>query len=327
MSICLNNDYIGADMEVYFGNFWADVGNGSSCQKILLEKNVNWHGYGWRIPAMYLCEEGVMVDICRIIPMDRVRLFYNRWSGVNGDSLSEEQVECLMEESPLEVNATFTLEAGRTLESGGWSSVVWQNIRPELSDPVTEELMREYRCEKENAWQFIRLLSKWKKERARPQEVQLIFRSLPDRFRVPEHFVTGDKLLPQMEFRNPWSGSNHVLKVMECKGERLKDSGQDEAFKYPSRCRIIRYTVSPPLVGASLLVRDVKEGDRAISLKEGKHSSAIAVTFNENDKLHKEWKTACSSVYFREQEETEWRMELHGVREPELTVTIPFKSS
>lgn len=315
-------------MEVYFENFWADVRTGSSGRKVLLEIKENWRGSQWRIPAMYLCEEGVVVDICRKIPMDRVRSFYHKWNGVDEESLSEEQVECLMEDSPFEANAAFTLEADGYLESSGSSSVVWQDIRPELSDPVTEELMKEYQCGKEYAWQFFRLLGRWKnREQTRPREVQLLFRTLPDRYRIPGHFVAGDNLLPQVEFQEPWSGLTHVLKVMECKAEQLKGIGQDEDFKYPDQYRVLRYTISPPLTGASLLVRDVKEGDRPVPLKRGMCSSTIGGAISRNDISHEDWNSVCSSIYFKEPEKIEWRLELHAARVDELSITIPVSCS
>lgn len=51
--------------KVYFsGNFGHHIGDGRAGIKISLEEQFDFAGREWRIPAMYKCKKGIIVDFC-----------------------------------------------------------------------------------------------------------------------------------------------------------------------------------------------------------------------------------------------------------------------
>ena len=68
-------------LDVYFGeNFWHKPGKGAD-RGICIEASAEfWYGtFFWCVPAIYVCREGIVLDILRRIPKDKIRKFLDKW--------------------------------------------------------------------------------------------------------------------------------------------------------------------------------------------------------------------------------------------------------
>ncbi|XCP86873.1 hypothetical protein ABXS75_08795 [Roseburia hominis] len=151
-------------MKVYFEeNYWSKGMGRKPGEKVVIEKEFVWDCHEWRIPALYLCEEGVVVDLCVRIPRGEVEEFLDKWSferrSQAEEEFNEEEIEQLERESPFCRNFRMQAELdGRKMESRGWCGTAWHPFsETEEAVSVTEEmLMREYGCSKECGWYFCR---------------------------------------------------------------------------------------------------------------------------------------------------------------------------
>ena len=56
------------EWKVYFdGNFWEPSGKDRAGTEIRLDKQFEWAGHHWIIPAAYSCNKGLVLDFCMCI--------------------------------------------------------------------------------------------------------------------------------------------------------------------------------------------------------------------------------------------------------------------
>ena len=70
---------IGEDMrewKVYFdNNFWGQPKGARAGTEIRLDREFDWAGYHWVIPAVYACEKGLVMEFCRRVEVEDIRDF------------------------------------------------------------------------------------------------------------------------------------------------------------------------------------------------------------------------------------------------------------
>ena len=78
------------EWKVYFdGNFWKPSGKGHAGTEIRLDRQFEWAGHHWIIPAAYSCNKGLVLDFCMCTPAEDIREFMKKWD------LSPENDSCL----------------------------------------------------------------------------------------------------------------------------------------------------------------------------------------------------------------------------------------
>ena len=63
----------------YSGNFWGHDKGERRCREIVIEKSFEWEEQKWRIPSIYICPKGLVIDFCVEVPAKEVREFIKRW--------------------------------------------------------------------------------------------------------------------------------------------------------------------------------------------------------------------------------------------------------
>ena len=75
---------IGEDMrewKVYFdNNFWGQPKGARAGTEIRLDREFDWAGYHWVIPAVYACEKGLVMEFCRRVEVEDIRDFMKKWN-------------------------------------------------------------------------------------------------------------------------------------------------------------------------------------------------------------------------------------------------------
>ena len=69
------------EWKVYFdGNIWGHHGRDYAGKEICIEKEFQWAGRQWWIPAVYSCGKGLVVDFCMRVEAQAIRDFIERWN-------------------------------------------------------------------------------------------------------------------------------------------------------------------------------------------------------------------------------------------------------
>lgn len=68
-------------MEVYFGNFWREKRkeHEKPGMPISVQKEFEYGSFRWVCPRLYLCEEGIVLDLCRKYDASEFKAFYDKW--------------------------------------------------------------------------------------------------------------------------------------------------------------------------------------------------------------------------------------------------------
>ena len=138
-----------------------------------------------------------------------------------------------------------------------------------------------------------------------------------------EHFVTpleGNELV----FTHPVTGIKYTLNIQGFDFQQMKQEHfRNDEMEYPEHFAALTYTVEPELSGREFMLRDCNHGDNPRRKNPspdgfspvGAASVAIiggadgpTVIFLSNGRTAK-CRMACSSLYFEEQKNIEWRME------------------
>lgn len=74
-------ELVAPEWKVYFdGDFWGHRGKDRAGKEIKLDKQFDWAGYHWVIPAAYSCSKGLVVDFCMRVDSESIRDFMKKWN-------------------------------------------------------------------------------------------------------------------------------------------------------------------------------------------------------------------------------------------------------
>ncbi|WP_337528114.1 hypothetical protein [Anaerotignum faecicola] len=69
------------EWKVYFdNNFWGHPKGERAGTEIRLDREFDWAGYHWVIPAVYACEKGLVMEFCRRVEVEDIRDFMKKWN-------------------------------------------------------------------------------------------------------------------------------------------------------------------------------------------------------------------------------------------------------
>lgn len=302
-------------MNVIFGdNFWGSREAGGKYdhtgRKVPVEKAFFYGGRECRIPAVYLCPEGLVVDLCVKIPGDEVTAFFQKWTRDRRLSgLSEEELEIMEQESPFLLN--FHLhgeldgcELGSNMScSAGWHPFSFQGEEAISADSVEEEMMEEYGCDRDCGWNFIRTSLEFPEHfSGAPSRLTLTWKQWPRMYQGP-HFTVGlGDQGKQVEFVHPSTGRRHVLTVRELEqdilpGEMLPRTERlrMQVERFPDHYLAMGYTVEPELPAEAFFLRDCAKPDEPVR-KRGKAAAVSVIAGVAGDGLENEASDGSSFV-------------------------------
>ena len=59
-------------------NFWGQPKGERAGTEIRLDREFDWAGYHWVIPAVYACEKGIVMEFCRRVEVEDIRDFMKK---------------------------------------------------------------------------------------------------------------------------------------------------------------------------------------------------------------------------------------------------------
>jgi hypothetical protein len=257
-------------MEVYYhGNFWGHYTDEPAGKEITLHHQFHWNGRTWRIPAVYVCTSGIVVDYCIRIPNPEIERFLEKWEEkAESRRLTAEEEEQIERENPLRLHAFTDLTInGIPLERNNGCGNTWYPAHKQFTDEqVMEELMEAYHCDRSDGWYFSRETFAW------PDglNADTVLHSLAFHLHtVPTahpnaHFVTEDGNFPkEIRLIHPNTHQEHLLHIHACEPDTLPKEAfasevfqNQEATEFPTHFQKLTYTLSPALSAEEFCIRD-----------------------------------------------------------------------
>lgn len=333
-------------MKVYFNsNYWGKHTREHAGNEIPVNREFLWADRLWRIPAVYSCAKGLVVDLCVKVPSEKIEAFIKRWNIDQGISeLTLEEHEQLDRENPLEID--FDLEAsinGKESRKSRGCAISWipyDGMR-EQNEDIQEELMNYYACDRSFGWRFIRAYFPWNTVRKpKLKTISFLFKERPAAYQG-EHFVTEDfkEEMREIEFTHPVSKQKHKLLLLQCEGNTIPEESLRlrEDMYMPDTYKALTYSVIPDLPQREFQIRDCARGDKP-RIKENSTASSgfssvgiiggadgVSAIFIAGKASNDQKKyAACSSLYFDPVPKVEWRMVFYVKENEDIYQEIVF---
>ena len=333
-------ELVAPEWKVYFdGDFWGHRGKDRAGKEIKLDKQFDWAGYHWVIPAAYSCSKGLVVDFCMRTEASALRGFMEKW-GIDPESdesidFSRDEREQMEREHPLSLGFTPSLTLnGAKLRTSHGCGVIFLPEQPGFCADA-EPAMAHYGLDRAYGWSIRRAAFPFVTKRA-PKLKSLAVTMTADEVRVPGARFRADRAGDTFAFS--YRGTEYLLTVQEVEPQELprERMNLDPRFDYPTHFTAISYTLMPEPPENSIFVEDCAESDRPRQVRRETASfapeaqndfcvgiiggadgpTAIVVGEAAQGKLH----TACSSLHFAAVDHVDWRI---GFRKTCLLYTSP----
>lgn len=299
------------------GGFWGK--RGSTGKEINVNKSFRWKNAIWRIPSVYVCKEGIVIDYIMETDPEDVKAFLERWSleNLGMSDYSREQQERIAQEHPMNGNFSGILFLNGEEVCGDihGSAVGWfpESIRTEdTPQDQAQEALEHYGLDPERAWTVNRSayeIPGMKEENLRSLQVKLI----ADRGTFyGDHFKTegeaGERILV-----HPLTGKQYTLHIQKIEN-RCMDQGafRNPRMEYPACYQELEYSVEPDIPADQFVLRDAAAGDLARPAKTKEEKGAVTDGGPDGPTavfvMHggKGGRTACSAMRFEPVTEVEW---------------------
>lgn len=327
------------EWKVYFdGNFWEPSGKGRARTEIRLDKQFEWAGHHWIIPAAYSCNKGLVLDLCMRTPTEDIRKFMKKWDlPLENDScldFTQEQQLQIDLDNPLCLDIIPCLKLnGTTMQASHSCSVIFN---PCLPDEINNELeakwaLKHYKLDMSYGWTLFRAAFLWPdKRRLEINSLSLTMEQQP--FRIPGSHFKIHAPDDQFAFSHPVSEIEYTLTVQKLEQQTLSQNhiGSDRWF-YPTHFTTMSYTLSPE-PDNDISIHDCADSDKPVEIAPIADSfspevqndiacigiiggadepTVILCDDNNQANLH----VTCSALHFKPvSDDIEWRIEFNIIR-------------
>lgn len=330
-------------MEVYGdGCFWNEQKNGELLEQVIIGKSFVWEDLEGFVPALYTGSQGVVLDLCIRIPVEKIETFLKKWNQEERLSgLSDEEYEQMAWENPTSLNAFVALRINgaelvrQQLWAVGWHPL---EIERECIEDTAEEWMRSYACDRECGWLFQRCYYVWKEERIfNIKCLELTFQEMKHPVTAAHFCTEGSCLGQKITVRHPVTQKPFEITLHDNQAKQLNEDvfrQQNDNLEYPAFYRILTYSVKPESGRELITIQDCARSDppmdrsgerkknRAVSVIAGESGSTAVFLAGKSPDAAK--KAAMSSLHFVQTEKTEWRVVFQLQRRQDWKWTVDF---
>lgn len=249
-----------------------------------------WEGKQWQVPAVYLFEEGLVVDLCKRIEPRELTEFYEKWGSRDEEKLTEEEQKLLCRESPFYQNFRLRAHADQRelpVRMGCGCAYCPPKLRPQdaavSGDPdlAERQLMEAYGLEPEAGWTFWRNSFAWPDRRPESvRSVVLTLRKDPEDLPGPHFWTVPGETGKKVNFRHPVTGKAYTLTVLGQEPKILplgELPGELEIDHMPDHFTVMRYRVEPELSREEILIGDCALSDQPVRTGEGPAASSVSI--------------------------------------------------
>lgn len=326
---------------VFFdGGFWDHEGRDHAGKAVQIEKEFQWAGKQWLVPAVYSCGKGLVLELCMRVNAEEIKAFMDKWDltleNESRKRFSREQREEIDRDNPMSFDFDVSVSLnGKKLTHSNSCGVSFNPCLLDCADiqPEAEQVLTHYGLPMDFGWMISRHYFFWNAKR-RPDIKRLSITMTQRPVNIPgAHFhasAPGDGV----SFTLPGNETEHLLTVVEYERNELTFEHPDY-MEYPSHCTLMSYTLTPELPEGTLTVLDCGESDRprskysdsadanaagaaCMGVIGGADGPTAIVCGSERKKLH----AAVSSLRFQSVKNIEWRMVFHQKQLEDMRVEL-----
>ena len=290
-------------------------GKGQAGKEIALGKSFFWGEDEWLVPAAYVCKEGMVLDIIKRVPVEKLFSFREKWElspENDGSDWKEEKFIRARAENPFEgrFSAELTVN-GQILQMKRGCALCWDPLYPEGNERENKQVREHYKLDELDGWYIERISFPWKDKKQTVKSLRLCLRE--DLLDIPGPEFTPEKAADAMTFHLPRDPQTYTITARAVEDKTLDFFGQT---LYTTA---LAYTITPEPPEGSLTLRDFAEPirlsteDSSIGVIGG--VSGIAAVGRGGD-------VVCSQVRREEKRRVTWTLVFHEKRLEDKTVTL-----
>lgn len=283
---------------------------GKRGQELAIKKSFQWQNQNWVVPAIYLCENGIVVDSYKEVPLHEIEQFRSKWINERLAKLSQEERMCMQLDDPLILDANGILDVnGKNAPRRKLFTMTW-NPKTENSWNARRTL-EHYGLDREKGYLFRResFLRKGKNPPIRTMDLTLQAEPVA----VPgQRFVAPD-IGETMTFTHPVTNETHELTVIAQVREAL-----DPNFLSNDPCCYTRlmFSVVPHISRDWFQVVDCDPGDLTKGLSYAPNVQGFA------SNLPVSGHCAASSLRYTPASSITWRMVFRRKVRQDITIAL-----
>lgn len=318
--------------------------DGEPGKEITVNRDFMWGEEKWKITAVYLCDDGVVMDAFKQAEPEELSAYIDKWAFQleYEQDCTEQQREEMAREHPLNVdfNCTLILNDGEIGRSVGYG-LAW--IPPELisdgeaQDGEAEYVLEHYGLDRSKGWMIARSIF------PAADIVAEDISGLSVRFEREEESITARRFLTpdvggSVTVTDPFDGHEYTVTVIGNETQELPEHAFGNSdMEYPRCMCSMSYSVSPEIEGGRLFLRDCAPSDspRARKKKQELSSeaavigiiggadgptavSAVSAVPRTAPSMH----CAVSSLHYEPPKNVEWRAVFRAKTMEDITVNI-----
>lgn len=321
----------------FSGGFWGRDRRETPGQEIPLHAEFDWGGQHWRVPSIYPCGKGLVIDLCAEVDPEQIRSFLEKWlpSAQHEEALTEDEREYAMAENPLSIHLRpQAMLNNKPLLQYHSCCTSWN---PCLSDErssntAAKAIVAHYGLDPAKGWGFSRISFPWATVH-RPKLNSLALTLAREPIALPGAHFTVKMSGQQISFTHPVTGVLHTLTVGAYKQETVSpEQLPNDWAEWPSHYTVLSYTLSPDLPCDAFSVRDTAQSDEprpkqadlnpahaAIGIIGGADGpTAFCLTTPDEEGRH----AVCSSLHFAPTDAVEWRISFYHKPVEDITIKL-----
>ena len=279
-------------------------------QELKVNRAFLWEGENWQVPAVYLCENGIVVDSYLEVPCERIEQYLEKWGHTDPTQLSIEEKMRRELDDPLKMDAVGVLIVnGKEAPLRTTYTLTWN---PKTENTwQTRRTLEHYGLDREKGY-LLRREAFLRKSSSPPiRNMDLVLKAEP--VAVPGQRFVAPKNGESMTFTHPVSGNLHSLTVISQTREAL-----DPNFLSNHPCCYTRlsFSLEPQISRELFSVVDCDPGDGWNGPKDG--PTAVFLT----GKVPSVGHCAFSSLRYTPADQIIWRMVF--MQKTRQDVTVPL---
>ena len=279
-------------------------------QELAVNRSFLWQGESWNVPAVYLCENGIVVDSYLEVPCELIEQYLNKWGQKAPAQLSIEENMRRELDDPLQMDATgILLVNGKEAPRRAIHTLVW-NPRTENAWQ-TRRTLEHYGLSREKGYLLRREVYLRKSTNPPIRTMELTLKAEP--VAVPGQRFVAPKNGESMTFTHPVTGNVHSLTVHSQTREAL-----DPNFLSNHPCCYTRlsFSLEPQINRELFSVVDCDPGDGWDGPKDGPTAAFLT------GKVPSAGHSAMSSLRYTPAEQITWRMVFMQKTRQDMTVPL-----
>lgn len=331
-------------MKVYYGtNFWGHPKEAEELEKLSLNKEFTWDSLSGFIPAVYVGEQGIVVDICIRVSNTEVKDFYEKWKPKLHGQISEEERRQAELENPLNIDFSLNISVnGEKLENDFGCGTCYSSVIAKeyiTAHPGEEEqLMTEYSCDQNFAWYFKRHMCKWGVRPKKLENLEIEFVSSNKEFSCAPIEFGMESVGRSYELTHPLGGKIYELHVHDMKQGEIDQElfkrldKKEEKVQHPTHYISLFYSLTPELLADKFQMQNADYGEKPRRIQENLDGTVTVIGYIDSSssvflagkQKDKEKRIAVSPLYFEPVKDVKWRPVFLEKEREDMTLYIAF---